>query len=127
MRKIKRSSLVAKLDARFSEYIKKRDRRCVICGSTSGLQTSHYYGKGAHYSTRWDEINSHAFCAGCHLRHHNRDPEMYRDWMHERYGEETMDALRLRANIIRKFTDSDIAELVKLFEAKIKRLEGMWL
>ncbi len=127
MRTVKRSTLTAKADARFGEYIRKRDRRCVICGSTDNLQCSHFYGKKAHSTTRYDEGNAHAMCAACHFKHHQSDPEMYREYMHDAYGDAFMDKLRLKAFSSRKLRDDDLRDIITMYEDKIKRLEGMWL
>jgi len=127
MRKVKRSTLTARADARFGEYIRKRDRRCVICGGTDNLQCSHFYGKKAHSVTRYDEKNAHAMCASCHFKHHQSDPEMYRDWMQEHYGDEFMEQLRLKAFSSRKLRDDDIRDIIQYYEDKITRMEGKWL
>lgn len=127
MRKIKRSTLIAKADARFGEYIRKRDRRCVICGSTDTLQCSHYFGKKAHSATRFDENNAAVMCARCHFKHHQSDPEMYRDWMYNKYGDEFMDKLRAKAFSSHKVPEDELRDIIAYYEDKIRRLEGMWL
>jgi hypothetical protein len=66
-------------------------------------------------------------CAGCHFKHHQSDPEMYREFMHDAYGDAFMDKLRLKAFSSRKLRDDDLRDIITMYEDKIKRLEGMWL
>jgi hypothetical protein len=47
--------------------------------------------------------------------------------MHDKYGEETMDKLRLKAFSSRKLRDDDLYDIIRQYEDKIKRLEDMWL
>jgi 5-methylcytosine-specific restriction endonuclease McrA len=61
-------------DKVFSEYVRRRDKRCVCCGrigqgekGIGGLQCSHFWSRG-NESTRFDPENCDALCAGCHKR-----------------------------------------------------------
>jgi hypothetical protein len=64
-------SLRKKLDTEFNAYIRERDKKCILCGSTKKLQCSHFYGKHARPATRWNTYNAYAMCASCHFKHHH--------------------------------------------------------
>jgi len=103
-----------RLDDAFSKFIRARDGRCVICGSTEALQCSHVFTKNAHGAVRWDEMNAHAMCAKCHTIHHRTDPGIYIEWMIEHYGDAYND-LRRRANAYKKWDIDEMKELEKSF------------
>ena len=63
-----RKKLVARLDRVFSQYIRKRDERCVCCGASENLQCGHLFSRNS-YSTRWNERNAFCQCAGCNYKH----------------------------------------------------------
>lgn len=67
------------VDRRFSDAIRKRDGRCIKCGSEQNLQAAHYISrryktlfKGFDKHTGWNcclkhtETNACALCPGCH-------------------------------------------------------------
>jgi len=60
-----------RLDVEFNAYIRERDGKCILCGSTKKLQCSHFYGKQARPATRWNVTNAYAMCASCHFKHHH--------------------------------------------------------
>lgn len=110
---------VTRLDNVFSQYIRKRDRYCITCGTTEALQCSHYYTKKAHMSVRWDERNAHAQCAACHMRHHNIDPATYSLWMIDTLGREEFDLLRLKAYSVANFSYQDLLEMEVYYAGKL--------
>ena len=63
-----RKAVVKELDRVFGDYIKARDKRCVVCGSTDRPQCGHLFSRIA-YSTRWNPMNAYQQCAGCNFRH----------------------------------------------------------
>lgn len=67
-KKTHRQKLVKELDILAKSIARKRDGRCLLCGSTENLQAHHYIHTVA-YSTkyRWDLRNLCTVCAGCHL------------------------------------------------------------
>ena len=101
--------LIAELDRVVSAVVRRRDRRCVTCGETRGLQCSHFYSR-RHLGVRFDLRNCHAMCAGCNRRH-NSDPAPYLAFMLERYGAEVVEELgRLRSGL-RKVSDEELRRL----------------
>lgn len=88
---------ISKLDKAFSEYIRKRDKVCQVCGRSGRLETSHFHGRRKR-SVRWDEDNAVALCFSCH-RHFTENPLEHCEWFKERLGEQEFEALRVRSQI----------------------------
>lgn len=110
---------IGPLDKLFSHYIKLRDKVCQRCGGISGLQTSHFWGRGRK-STRYDEENCCLLCFGCHQYFHANPPE-YRDWFLERLGQEAYDMLEYRAH---RRGDLDLRLLEIYLKQKIQEVDG---
>ena len=88
--------LIRELDVQTSRIVRRRDQRCVTCGTRQGLQCSHFYPR-RYIAVRFDLRNCHAMCAGCNRRH-NADPAPYLSYMLERYGPQAVAELHaLRA------------------------------
>lgn len=83
--------LIKRLDALVSDYVRERDKRCIVCGSTVGLQCGHYIRRGV-WRWRWDLENCNAQCPTCNSRH-EEDPEPYRRAMVAKYGLDTVEGL----------------------------------
>src|SRR5918998_2511344 len=79
-----RKWLIAELDRLTSLIVRKRDKRCVTCGSVQSLQCSHFYSR-RYLSIRFDLRNCNAMCSACNRRH-NRDRRPYETYMLETYG-----------------------------------------
>jgi hypothetical protein len=107
--------LVAELDWLVSVIVRRRDRRCVTCGETRGLQCSHFYSR-RHLRTRFDLRNCNAMCAGCNRRH-NEDPEPYLLFMLERYGAGTVAELESLRDGTGKVTDEELWQTLERLRA----------
>lgn len=97
-----------KADVLFSEYIRRRDGKCVRCGRRGegekgivGLQCSHYFGRGAE-STRFDDKNCDTLCFGCHQEWGSKDRESYREFKLRQLGEREFKLLTMRFHTIQK-------------------------
>lgn len=91
-------------DKAFSEYIRRRDGRCMRCGRRGegplgivGLQNSHYFGRG-NESTRFEPNNCDALCMGCHQIWGSTDREGYRAFKLKQLGEKGFKLLMIQAN-----------------------------
>ncbi|MBA4274062.1 MAG: hypothetical protein C0436_00250 [Alphaproteobacteria bacterium] len=113
---------VARCDAIFSQYIRLRDRYCITCGTTEGIQCSHYYTKKAHAAVRWDERNAHSQCAACHVRHHNIDPGLYTTWLIDTMGRDEYDLLRLKAYSTASYTYDDLREIEVHYAGRVEAM-----
>ena len=120
MRKPTRKGLVHKLDIVFSQYIRKRDKRCVVCGKRDSLTCGHLFSRIA-YSTRWDEGNAFGQCAGCNLRH-EYDAYPFTRWFISKFSQDRWDDLHHKYSTIRKFTNHELEALIIHFETKTEML-----
>jgi len=67
-KKTKRQILTEKLDKLVSQIVRKRDGKCLLCGSTENLQVHHYIvTKGSSTKYRWDLRNLITLCYPCHI------------------------------------------------------------
>lgn len=97
-------------DRLFSEYIRRRDGKCVRCGRTGrpnanghpilGLQASHYHGRRKE-ATRFDPENVDAVCSGCH-QYWGENREKYTAWKREQLGENGFFLLEIRSKSYHK-------------------------
>lgn len=112
-----RKWLVAELDRYTSLIVRRRDGRCVTCGSVQGLQCSHFYSR-RYLSVRFDLRNCNAMCSACNRRH-NRYRRPYERYMLKTYGTEVVAELdRLRASL-QKVTDAQLIELLNNYRAMV--------
>ena len=97
-------------DKLFSQYIRKRDKRCLRCGSPIQFnekgnpithQVSHYFGRSRE-NTRIDPDNCDTLCFGCHKIWGSDDKEGYRNFMIKKLGEYKFKLLELHANLYKK-------------------------
>ncbi len=93
-------------DRLFSLYIRYRDNwTCQWCwkydppqlGDPSGLQNSHFFGRGME-SVRFDEENCVTLCAACHQYWGSTNREDYRAFKIRQLGQRRFDLLTLRAH-----------------------------
>ena len=62
------SQLRKEADKLASEVVRLRDKRCLMCGATEGLQAHHFIvTKGASTKHRWDLRNLISLCYPCHI------------------------------------------------------------
>ena len=115
-----RKKLVKKLDKIFSEYIRARDKRCVICGTTKNLQAGHLITRAV-YATRWDENNVFAQCRSCNYTHEYR-PEIFTSWYIEKFGVEKYVDLNIKAQKIVKYKNGDLETLINYYTNKLKEM-----
>jgi hypothetical protein len=112
-----RKWLVAELDRHTSLIVRRRDGRCVACGSAQGLQCSHFYSR-RYLAIRFDLRNCNAMCAGCNRRH-NRDRKPYERYMLKRHGAAgvaELDGLRMGLG---KVTDEELGEMLQQYKTMV--------
>jgi hypothetical protein len=96
---LKKQSLsrrTAVADAKFSVWIRERDKCCVVCGSRQNLQCSHYWSRGISL-TRFDPENADTLCAKCHWAWEERKQGEYRDFKLKQLGKRKYDQLTKRS------------------------------
>jgi hypothetical protein len=110
-----RKWLLAELDRCTSLIVRRRDGRCVTCGSVRGLQCSHFYSRRC-LGIRFDLRNCNAQCARCNRRH-NRDRAPYEACMLETYGPAVVTELDELRMSLGKVTDDELRELLRRYKA----------
>jgi hypothetical protein len=106
-----RKTIVKALDTAVSKYVRTRDGRCVVCGTTENLTNGHLFSRVA-YSTRWDiepDGNCHTQCLSDNLTH-EFDPHPYTRWYISRFGLEAYDELHRRYRAPVKLKDWELEE-----------------
>ena len=120
-----RAKVIKGLDRLVSEYVRLRDGRCVLCGTTERLQCGHIFGRRSH-GARFDitpDGNCHTQCAGCNQMH-NYKPWKYYKWFIDKFGQETFDALYRRWEQGHKYSRSELMELALETQRKLTNLQG---
>ena len=91
---------VDKADKAFSLFVRERAGwKCERCGvqyfpPTTGLQCSHFFGRG-NESTRFDPENASAHCMKCHF-YFTANPHEHSNWVKKKLGPERYAALVVR-------------------------------
>jgi hypothetical protein len=112
--------LIKQTDKLVSEYVRKRDPFCVLCGSRERLQCSHLIRRGR-MSTRFDVVhNCHTNCASCNYKH-NIFPEFYTMWFIDKFGEEAYKNLIQRSLVIKKYTRTELYNIQIAIKILIER------
>ena len=137
MIKTRRKKTIERLDAMFSEYIRKRAisrwhgcERCLslkyyiekddggIVPDWRQLDCAHNQSR-IHFATRWDEDNALGLCAGCH-RFIDREHDAKVEFFTEKLGKAKYDEIMFRAHSVNK-TDLAVVELY--LKQKLKELQ----
>ncbi len=113
-KKVTRTSLIKKLDAVFSIYIRRRYSmndisKCVTCGKEdhwSKLQCGHFMSR-KHISTRWNEDNCQVQCAGCNVFRYG-EQYIFSQYLGNNLSEE----LYKQSKEICKFTDVELQDMI---------------
>lgn len=122
MLKTERGKLEFALDHEFRWAVRERDgwkcqsqiigcKGLVYVPPTKALQCSHFWGCAARH-TRWDLKNGDAQCGGCHM-YFTANPHEHVEWKKARMTTEDYDALRLRAHTTKKWTLSELEDLIE--------------
>jgi Zn ribbon nucleic-acid-binding protein len=125
MRKASRKTLVSKLDAIFSEYIRRRYAKddiseCVTCGKKDhykSLQAGHFISR-KQYATRWDEDNVQVQCVACNVYRYG---EQYKFGLY--LGAEKSHELLQKSRQTVKFLDYELQEMIELYKHKVAELK----
>ena len=124
-----RTKLVKKLDAVFSQYIRRRYAdgnglaQCVTCHKKDHwkkLQAGHFISR-KHYSTRWDEINVQVQCAGCNVFRYG-EQYLFSLWLDSNIGEGTAELLLQQSKQINKISSYELESLITKYENILKEL-----
>lgn len=87
-----------KCDKLFQEVGTSRTKTCESCGrQVEGLCCHHFCPKSLSNALRYDLANCIVLCRGCHLKHHNGDPQIYENFM-ERKSADWYKHIRAKRN-----------------------------
>jgi hypothetical protein len=107
MKKPTRKQLVKQLDTLVSLIVRKRDGRCVQCGTTENLTCGHLITRSK-YKVRWNLQNCHCQCRNCNLSH-EYNPHPFTQWFIERFGLQAYKDLNRESNRDdKRFSDLDL-------------------
>jgi len=125
-KKLSKGKLVKKLDAVFSEYVRKSNAdsngicTCVTCDRQfywKQIQAGHFMSR-KHYSTRWDLENVKPQCPKCNVFNQG---EQYKYSLF--LGKETAEKLLAKSRQIQKFTYDDIETLINQYKSYLKSIK----
>lgn len=128
-KKVKRSTIVKKLDTIFSQYIRKKNSdhgkaKCFTCGKIDDwkkLQNGHFQSR-RHYSTRWSEQNCQVQCAGCNVFKYGEQYKFGFE-LDKKYGEGTAQELHIKAQKQIKFQNYELLEMIKKYQDLFNELK----
>jgi 5-methylcytosine-specific restriction endonuclease McrA len=103
----KRKSLHKKAWKLMSLYVRKRDGRCVTCGSTSNLQAGHFF----HGALDFDFQNISTQCSGCNKYKHGNLIK-YAIYLQKKYGYDIVEELERKSNIVHKHTIEELEAII---------------
>jgi hypothetical protein len=123
-KKPSRKTIITKLDSIFSQYIRLRYSKneiseCVTCGKSDNwkkMQNGHFVSR-KHYATRWDEDNCQVQCAGCNVFRYGEQ------YLFSKYlGADLSEELLMKSRKIQKFSDSELLDMIELYNEKVNNL-----
>ena len=131
MKKPKRKTIVKKLDAVFSEYIRRKyaDKngivKCYTCDRKAywkgeGMQAGHFMSRKSRI-LRWDERNIRPQCYSCNCHFYGRQ-YIFSINLNKEYGYNISEELLIESKKIVKQSDEDLLNLIELYKQKIKLL-----
>ncbi|MDR1221436.1 MAG: recombination protein NinG [Tannerella sp.] len=124
------TSLKAKLDRIFSEYIRLRDAdsngycRCISCGSIhhwKECDAGHFVNR-KHMSTRYGEKNVNAQCRRCN-RFDEGNQIGYTRGLIGKYGKEIIDELDIKKHSASKMTKPEYELLINHYKVEVMELK----
>ena len=109
----------------FNTYIRLRDKGnvCISCQKPAKKENAgHFFNANNHWSVRFDEDNVHLQCEHCNT-FLSGNLIFYRENLIKKIGVESFEALENKARITRKFSISEVKEIIEMYKAKIKMLK----
>lgn len=128
---IKRKTLIKKLDAAFSQYIRWRDAdadglvKCITCDTkkhVSKMHCGHLFSR-RYYSIRWHPKNSAGQCPSCNLYDQGRQWVMAKE-IDKKHGEGTAEGMHQRTQDSRKYTNEELIQLIIYYKRLTDDMQG---
>ena len=126
---IKRSTIIKKLDAIFSLYIRNcyadsnGQVKCITCQRfypIAKIQNGHFISR-KNYATRWSEDNVAPQCYGCNVMQQGQQ-FLFSKWIDEKYGEGYSQTILERSRTTVKFSNPELLDMIELYTKKLKEL-----
>ena len=129
--KISRKSLIKKLDAIFSEYIRRKysDKngivKCYTCNKKAywkgeGMQNGHFISRASRI-LRWREDNCRVQCYACNVMRYGQN-YIFGANLNKEYGYNKADELLIESKKIIRQTDQDLVDLINEYKQKVNNL-----
>lgn len=123
-------SLIKKLDRVFSKYVRMNHAdttgtvQCVTCGNLMHWKEAHagHFVSRRHMSVRWNELNVHPQDAACNTFRDGALDE-YSRYIIDTYGLDIFENLLRMKHQTKKWSRSELEELINEYSAKVKQLE----
>lgn len=119
------SKLKKELDMWFSKYIRYRDAgKCYTCGlqkEPKQMQNGHFVPR-QYLAVRWDEINCHCQCYACNMLY-NGQPSRYAQRLKQDYGEEIIDILESKRQLITKLDEIWYEKQISKYKQIVSKIE----
>lgn len=118
------------LDQVFSLFIRLRDAdedgiiRCPCCGAKvywKSADAMHYVRRSCH-ATLWSEWNVNAGCFTCNRLNYG-ELDVYAVWLDNKYGPGTADELRKLGRTFKKYSESELRELIAHYRSLVRELK----
>ena len=128
---IKRKTLIKKLDAAFSQYIRWRDAdadglvKCITCDTkkhVKQMQCGHFMSR-RHYATRCHEKNCAGQCYGCNIGAQGMQYVMAKE-LDIKHGEGTAESMHQRSQESRKYTNEELIQLIIYYKRLTDDMQG---
>lgn len=122
------STLIKKLDAVFSKYIRLRNAdgngfvTCFTCGAVhhwTKAQCGHHM-KRQYMNTRFDEMNCQVQDFKCNYLEQGADVQ-FRENLIKKYGQVEYDKLLIRKSQTKKWSRFELEYLIKEYQEKVKQ------
>jgi hypothetical protein len=129
VRVAKRSTIIKKLDAIFSLYIRNYyadsngQVECITCQRfypVAKIQNGHFISR-KNYATRWSEDNVAPQCYGCNVMQQGQQ-FLFSKWIDEKYGEGYSQTILERSRTTVKFSNPELLDMIDLYTQKLKDL-----
>ena len=131
MRKVKRKTLIKKLDTIFSEYIRRKHAdengivKCYTCNvkkfwKGEGMQNGHFISRKSRI-LRWDERNCRSQCYSCNCHFYGRQ-YVFALNLNKEYGYNIAEELLIESKKIIKQSDQDLLDLIDEYKEKVSLL-----
>lgn len=105
-----------KADRLIQEAGRKKYNSCLVCGKEMAC-LHHYVPKSICSALRYDFDNLVPLCHGCHMKHHNGNPDIH-NTVNKNWGDEWLNRLNQKKNMIVKTNE-------KFYKDVIERLNDL--